>query len=174
MRNRSSRESSSGANRGNMLGVESTNESNATAIAILRIVVGLFFVVFGEYKVFGTEFTLQGGFSGGSEGFHLEWKRLSLHGAVSPNAPRTRGHTGSISSCVWRVCNRLVAGERRALAGRQRFRICPDDPLVALRRIPWRSLRVLGILGVLRKLDDLGLVFRGDDCGKAGRTLVFS
>lgn len=31
-------------------------------MAIIRIVVGLFFVVFGQYKVFGTEFTLHGGF----------------------------------------------------------------------------------------------------------------
>jgi uncharacterized membrane protein YphA (DoxX/SURF4 family) len=52
-----------------MLGMEGTNESNATAIAILRIVVGLFFVVFGEYKVFGTEFTLHGGFQEGVKGF---------------------------------------------------------------------------------------------------------
>jgi thiosulfate dehydrogenase (quinone) large subunit len=37
-------------------------EPNAVAIAVLRIVVGLFFVVFGEYKVFGTQFTLHGGF----------------------------------------------------------------------------------------------------------------
>lgn len=36
--------------------------SNATALAILRIGVGVFFFIFGEYKVFGTEFTLHGGF----------------------------------------------------------------------------------------------------------------
>lgn len=30
----------------------------------MRIVVGLFFLVFGEYKVFGTQFTLHGGFEG--------------------------------------------------------------------------------------------------------------
>ena len=35
---------------------------NARALAVLRIGVGLFFLIFGEYKVFGTQFTLRGGF----------------------------------------------------------------------------------------------------------------
>jgi len=35
---------------------------NATALAVLRIGVGVFFLIFGEYKVFGTQFTLHGGF----------------------------------------------------------------------------------------------------------------
>ena len=39
-------------------------KSNATAIAFLRIAVGCFFFVFGQYKVFGTAFTLHGGFEG--------------------------------------------------------------------------------------------------------------
>jgi len=36
--------------------------ANATALAFLRIAVGLFFLVFGQYKVFSTAFTLHGGF----------------------------------------------------------------------------------------------------------------
>ena len=35
---------------------------NARALAFLRIGVGIFFLIFGEYKVFGTQFTLHGGF----------------------------------------------------------------------------------------------------------------
>jgi uncharacterized membrane protein YphA (DoxX/SURF4 family) len=35
---------------------------NDLAMAVLRIAVGLLFLIFGEYKVFGTEFTLHGGF----------------------------------------------------------------------------------------------------------------
>jgi uncharacterized membrane protein YphA (DoxX/SURF4 family) len=42
---------------------------NTTAIALLRIVVGLFFAIFGQYKVFGTQFTLHGGFQGFIRGF---------------------------------------------------------------------------------------------------------
>jgi len=38
------------------------NDRNALALAVLRISVGLLFLVFGEYKVFGTQFTLHGGF----------------------------------------------------------------------------------------------------------------
>lgn len=39
-----------------------TNYRNARAMAALRIAVGILFVIFSEYKVFGTQFTLHGGF----------------------------------------------------------------------------------------------------------------
>jgi hypothetical protein len=35
---------------------------NNYSFALIRIGVGIFFLVFGEYKVFGTQFTLHGGF----------------------------------------------------------------------------------------------------------------
>ena len=35
---------------------------NSRALAYLRIGVGVFFLIFGQYKVFGTQFTLGGGF----------------------------------------------------------------------------------------------------------------
>jgi len=37
-------------------------DRNAIVLAILRIAVGILFLIFGEYKVFGTQFTLGGGF----------------------------------------------------------------------------------------------------------------
>jgi len=39
-----------------------TLTSKAKALAGLRIAVGILFLIFGEYKVFGTQFTLGGGF----------------------------------------------------------------------------------------------------------------
>lgn len=36
----------------------------ATALQALRIAVGILFLIFAEYKVFGTTFTLHGGFQG--------------------------------------------------------------------------------------------------------------
>src|ERR1700741_3066693 len=36
--------------------------ANAKALAFLRISVGCLFLIFGQYKVFGTQFTLRGGF----------------------------------------------------------------------------------------------------------------
>jgi len=39
-----------------------STDRNARALAILRICVGALFLIFGQYKVFGTEFTLHGGF----------------------------------------------------------------------------------------------------------------
>jgi uncharacterized membrane protein YphA (DoxX/SURF4 family) len=42
--------------------MKSVRDRNAVALAVLRIGVGVFFFLFGEYKVFGSQFTLQGGF----------------------------------------------------------------------------------------------------------------
>jgi len=36
--------------------------ANVRALAFLRVSVGILFLIFGEYKVFGIEFTLHGGF----------------------------------------------------------------------------------------------------------------
>ena len=41
-----------------------TTDANTRALAYLRIGVGALFLIFGEYKVFGTQFTLGGGFQG--------------------------------------------------------------------------------------------------------------
>ena len=49
---------------------------NAYALALLRIGVGIFFLIFGEYKVFGTQFTLHGGFQ--------FWINKFLEGGVYP------------------------------------------------------------------------------------------
>jgi thiosulfate dehydrogenase (quinone) large subunit len=38
------------------------DDRNALALAVLRICIGILFLIFGEYKVFGTQFTLHGGF----------------------------------------------------------------------------------------------------------------
>jgi len=44
--------------------ITTDTDSNAKALAYLRIAVGVLFLIFGEYKVFGTHFTLGGGFQG--------------------------------------------------------------------------------------------------------------
>jgi thiosulfate dehydrogenase (quinone) large subunit len=40
----------------------SSADKNSRALAILRISVGVLFLIFAQYKVFGTQFTLHGGF----------------------------------------------------------------------------------------------------------------
>jgi len=67
-----------------------TSESNsgardAQALAVLRIGVGILFLIFGEYKVFGTQFTLHGGFQ-----FWIN-KFLAEGGAYPFMAPVLRG-----------------------------------------------------------------------------------
>lgn len=57
---------------------------NARALALLRIAVGVLFLIFGQYKVFGTEFTLHGGFQ--------FWIQRFLDGGAYPfMAPVLRG-----------------------------------------------------------------------------------
>jgi uncharacterized membrane protein YphA (DoxX/SURF4 family) len=57
---------------------------NAWALAVLRISVGILFLIFGEYKVFGTGFTLGGGFE--------MWINRFLASSVYPfMAPVLRG-----------------------------------------------------------------------------------
>jgi thiosulfate dehydrogenase (quinone) large subunit len=57
---------------------------NTYALALLRVGVGVFFLIFGQYKVFGTEFTLHGGFQ--------FWINKFLEGGAYPfMAPVLRG-----------------------------------------------------------------------------------
>lgn len=46
----------------NMKLLSGTASRNSLALAGLRIAIGCLFLVFGQYKVFGTQFTLHGGF----------------------------------------------------------------------------------------------------------------
>ena len=64
---------------------------NDLAIAALRIAVGVLFLVFGEYKVFGTEFVSGGGFQGWIQRFLAEGSAYPfmvpvLRGFVLPHA----------------------------------------------------------------------------------------
>src|SRR2546423_14420918 len=57
---------------------------NNYALALLRIGVGIFFLIFGQYKGFGTAFTLHGGFQ--------FWMNKGLEGGTYPfMAPILRG-----------------------------------------------------------------------------------
>ena len=65
-------------------------DRNTRALVAVRVFVGLLFLIFGEYKVFGTEFTLHGGFqywinrflAGGTYPFMVP----VLRGVVLPHA----------------------------------------------------------------------------------------
>jgi thiosulfate dehydrogenase (quinone) large subunit len=50
--------------------------SSAKSLAVLRIGIGCLFLIFAEYKVFGTQFTLHGGFQ--------YWINLFLQGGAYP------------------------------------------------------------------------------------------
>jgi len=70
---------------------------NSYSLALLRIGVGILFLIFGQYKVFGTTFTLHGGFQ--------FWINKFLEGGAYPfMAPILRGfvlpHATSIAFLV--------------------------------------------------------------------------
>jgi len=70
---------------------------NSYSLALLRIGVGILFLIFGQYKVFGTAFTLHGGFQ--------FWINKFLEGGVYPfMTPILRGfvlpHATSIAFLV--------------------------------------------------------------------------
>src|ERR1700721_786521 len=48
--------------RGSILGEADIRDRNAAALAALRMSLGALFLIFAQYKVFGTGFTLGGGF----------------------------------------------------------------------------------------------------------------
>ena len=75
----------------------SADTRNSYSLALLRIGVGILFVIFGQYKVFGTTFTLHGGFQ--------LWINKFLEGGAYPfMAPILRGfvlpHATSIAFLV--------------------------------------------------------------------------
>jgi thiosulfate dehydrogenase (quinone) large subunit len=70
---------------------DSGADRNALAIAGLRIAVGCLFLIFGQYKVFGTQFTLHGGFESWINRFLQNGEAYPfmvpvLQGFVSPHA----------------------------------------------------------------------------------------
>ena len=63
--------------------VNAEPDRNTMVLAVLRIGVGVLFLIFGQYKVFGTQFTLGGGFQ--------SWiNRFLAHGAYPFMAPILR------------------------------------------------------------------------------------
>jgi thiosulfate dehydrogenase (quinone) large subunit len=71
--------------------VAETASGNSRALALLRIAVGVLFLIFAEYKVFGTGFTLGGGFEMWihrfiSEGAAYPFMIPVLSGFVLPHA----------------------------------------------------------------------------------------
>jgi thiosulfate dehydrogenase (quinone) large subunit len=70
--------------------MHTAHHRNANAIALLRIFVGIFFLILGQYKVFGTAFTLHGGFEQSIRGFLAQgtfpWMAPVLQHAILPHA----------------------------------------------------------------------------------------
>jgi thiosulfate dehydrogenase [quinone] large subunit len=72
----------------------STQARNDRALAVLRIGVGLFFLIFAQYKILGTQFTLHGGFQ-----FWIN-KFMSEGGAYPFMEPILRGFVLSHATAI--------------------------------------------------------------------------
>src|SRR5579864_7684828 len=72
----------------------SSEGQNERALAVLRISVGLFFLIFAQYKILGTQFTLHGGFQ-----FWIN-KFLSEGGAYPFMEPVLRGFVLSHATTI--------------------------------------------------------------------------
>ena len=114
-------------------------DSNAKALAFLRIGVGVFFLVFGEYKVFGTQFTLGGGFQG--------WiTRFVTHGAYPFMVPILRG---------------FVLPHGTAVA----FLVAYGELAIGLALVTGVLVRAASVCGLIYML---ALLFASNDPGPAG------
>ena len=94
-------------------------DANTRAVSVLRIVVGAFFLLFGQYKVFGTDFVQQG-FAATIQGFlaqHANYPFMAavlVHG-VLPHAQLCAYLTGYGElliglSLIFGVLTRLASG----------------------------------------------------------------
>ncbi len=72
----------------------SADTRNTRALAVLRMGVGAFFLIFAQYKIFGTQFTLHGGFQ-----FWIN-KFLSEGGAYPFMQPILRGFVLSHATAI--------------------------------------------------------------------------
>ena len=123
-----------------------TPDSNARALAFLRIAVGIFFLIFGEYKVFGTQFTLHGGFEfwinkflqeGGAYPFMVPVLRdFVLPHATSDRVPRR----------LQRIRDRSRVHLRHPCPTRKRRRLDLHADAAVFLRLPRRRRPLLAIL----------------------------
>src|SRR2546425_8910177 len=105
-------------------------DRNAWVLAGLRIAVGALFLIFGEYKVFGTQFTLGGGFqswinrflAGGTyplmapvlRGFILpHGTPIAFLVAYGELAIRSEEHTSELQSLAYLVCRLLLEKKKK-------------------------------------------------------------
>lgn len=107
----------------NPMAGQQTKDANAVVLALLRIAVGIFFVFFGQYKVFGSGFVLSG-FRNHVQGFIrdgaypfmvpvLQWIQATVLSLVSPAEPHVKVQPRS------RKCSyRRTATQENLLSGR--------------------------------------------------------
>ena len=153
---------------------------NAYALALLRIGVGILFLIFGQYKVFSTTFTLHGGFQFWINKF-LEGG--AYHGAHSARFCSPARDKHRLSGGLWRIGDRSRAGFRHhdTLRKLLRTHLYADHALLfglsrcsgGLLAILRSKLEPLRICALLRRVSDrarrLCLVDEGVAASSRGR-----
>ena|SRR3984957_7443618 len=126
-------------------------DRNALALAGLRITVGGLFIIFGQYKVFGTQFTLHGGFE--------SWINQFLRsGAVYPfvvsgtaAACATECDSNRLSCSLRRVSHRDGSRVWNLRENSQRFRPDLHAFVIVFFQLSGRSRSILAILWSLAR-----------------------
>src|SRR6266581_3973338 len=118
--------------------------SNAKALAFLRISVGILFLIFGQYKVFGTQFTLHGGFQFWINKFLQE--RLPVHGSGASRFCAAPCRGNRVSGGVWRISHRSGSGARLTGPSRKRLWIALYAFLTVFLKLSGRTRSALAIL----------------------------
>jgi len=137
-----------------------TGTRNTYALALLRIGVGILFLIFAQYKVFGTAFTLRR-LSILDQQIPRR-RRLPVHGAHPPRLCPSARHDHRLPGSLRRIGDRARTHFRRPGAFRQLRRPDPhaDHAFLfglsrrgrALLAILWRQPEPLGICAVLRRV----------------------
>lgn len=120
-------------------------DKNTIALAALRIAVGCLFLIFAQYKVFGSQFTLHGGF----QWWINQFLRQGAYPFIGPGA-------ADICTATWDD-NRILSSLRRTgdwigarngllCKGSQRLRFCLHDGASFFFQLSWAQRAPLAIL----------------------------
>ena len=121
-------------------------DRNALALAGLRIAVSCLFLIFGQYKVFGTQFTLGGGFQWWINRFLQDGVAYPFNGSGANTGRPAARHADRVPRSLRRVGDWDSASIRTFGENRERLRPCLHALLVVLFQLSWRSRPPLAVL----------------------------
>ena len=121
-------------------------DSNTRALVFLRIAVGVFFLIFGEYKVFGTQFTLHGGFQFWINKFFTEGGAYPFMVPIFERVRPPERHHHRVPGRLWRVFHRPRPDARHPGPPSQPGRSDLHAHSLVFLRLSWLGRALLAVL----------------------------